>query len=137
MPHLKDAAYVVDFQCFIEYQNRQSTNSTHYQIRKKRIQYWIRLYIILQKNLYLLQVYCIFVCQLYNQNGSMEKQHLLKQIASLEKARQKLLTNFQKIAQKDDDNTLNEAERIDSILDIIKEFDKKINMLKTLIKEGE
>jgi predicted protein tyrosine phosphatase len=67
----------------------------------------------------------------------MEKQHLLKQIASLEKARQKLLTNFQKIAQKDDDNTLNEAERIDSILDIIKEFDKKINMLKTLIKEGE
>lgn len=63
----------------------------------------------------------------------MEKQQLLNQIASLEKARQKLLTNFQKIAQKEDDNSLEESERIDAILDIIKEFDKKIAQLKALI----
>ena len=65
----------------------------------------------------------------------MENLHILKQIASLEKARQKLMRNFQKIVDKEDDNTLIEQERIDAILDIIKVFDNKINELKTLIEK--
>ena len=67
----------------------------------------------------------------------MENGHILKQIASLEKARQKLMRNFQKIVDKEDDNTLIEQERIDAILDIIKVFDNKINELKALIEKDD
>jgi transposase len=67
----------------------------------------------------------------------MENGHILKQIASLEKAHQKLMRNFQKIVGKEDDNTLIEQERIDALLDIIKVFDHKINELKALIEKNE
>ena len=65
----------------------------------------------------------------------MEKIQILKEIASLEKLRHKLVKNFEKIAQKEDDNTLTEPERIDAILDLIKMFDTKIMELKALIEE--
>ena len=65
----------------------------------------------------------------------MEKLQILKEIASLEKLRHKLVKNFEKIAQKEDDNTLTEPERIDAILDLIKIFDTKIMELKALIEE--
>ena len=65
----------------------------------------------------------------------MEKLQILKEIASLEKLRHKLVKNFEKIAQKEDDNTLTEPERIDAILDLIKMFDTKIMELKALIEE--
>ena len=67
----------------------------------------------------------------------MEKQQILKKIASLEKARQKLIRNFETIVAKVDDNTLLEQERIDALLDIIKIFDDKVNELKALLEEME
>ncbi len=67
----------------------------------------------------------------------MEKLQILKQISSLEKARQKLMINFEKIAAREDDNSLNESERIDAILDIIKIFDGKIEVLKALIEDDK
>jgi hypothetical protein len=65
----------------------------------------------------------------------MEKEHILKKIAALEKERSKLLRNFQKIADKADDNDFLEKERIDVILDLINHFDRKIKEFKALIKE--
>ena len=47
------------------------------------------------------------------------------------------MRNFQKIVDKEDDNTLIEQERIDALLEIIKVFDHKINELKALIEKDE
>ena len=65
----------------------------------------------------------------------MEKEHILKKIAALERERSKLLRNFQKIADKRNDNDFLEQERIDIILDLINHFDRKIKELKVLINE--
>ena len=66
----------------------------------------------------------------------MEKEHILKKIALLEKERLKLLRNFQKIVAKDDDNDFSEQERINAILDLMNQFDHKIKELKTLMGEN-
>ena len=63
----------------------------------------------------------------------MDKEHTLKKIAALERERQKLFRNFQKIAAKDDDTDFSEQERIDAILDLINQFDHKIKELKALL----
>ena len=49
----------------------------------------------------------------------MDREHTLKKMAALERERQKLFRNFQKIAAKDDDTDFSEQERIDAILDLI------------------
>ena len=66
----------------------------------------------------------------------MEKEHILKKIALLEKERLKLLRNFQKIVAKDDDNDFSEQERINAILDLMNQFDHKIKELKILMSEN-
>ena len=63
----------------------------------------------------------------------MDREHTLKKIAALERERQKLFKNFQRIAAKDDDNDFSEQERIDAILDLINQFDHKIKELKALL----